>query len=268
MDSDYSQYDTHTLLDCEPRLPVLLGCDHASAHIPAELGNLGMAPEHLEDHIALDIGAGAVATELGKLLNVPVVLGAHSRLVVDCNRNLDDPTAFPEWSDGVCVPGNHGIAVAEREARANAFYWPYHHAVRDQLRKLEQLAPAPALLAIHSFTPEMNGSRRPWHLGALWDKDDRIALPFMQYFSEHTDVVVGNNEPYSGRHPADFTLDHHAEAEGLPHLGIEIRQDLIDSDAGVKHWAAVLATALLPVLEPEALFTHRAGDQHNGGDSL
>jgi predicted N-formylglutamate amidohydrolase len=255
----YSQYDTHVLHEHEARFPVLLGCDHSSSHIPQELSNLGVAEEHLHDHIALDIGAGAVAAELGVLLSVPVVLGAHSRLVVDCNRNLDDPTAFPAESDGIRIPGNEAIDAGEREARANAFYWPYHHAVRDQLRKLEQLASAPALLAIHSFTPHMNGVQRPWQLGALWDKDDRIALPFMRHFDNHADVVVGDNEPYSGRHPADFTLDHHAEAEGLPHLGIEIRQDLIETEAGVKHWASVLAAALTPILEEETLFTHRAG---------
>ncbi|MCP4274872.1 MAG: N-formylglutamate amidohydrolase [Gammaproteobacteria bacterium] len=261
MTSCYSQYDTHVLLNCDAQYPVLLGCDHASSHIPQELHNLGVTEEQLTEHIAWDIGAGAVAAELGQLLNVPVVLGAHSRLVVDCNRNLDDPTAFPVESDGVNVPGNQSIATEEREARANAFYWPYHHAVRDALRNLEQLVAAPALLAIHSFTPQMNGSLRPWHLGALWDKDDRMALPFIRHFRETTNVVVGDNEPYSGRHPADFTLDHHAEAEGLPHLGIEIRQDLIDSDTGAKYWAAILANALKPILEDNTLFTHRAGSR-------
>lgn len=259
--SCYSQYDTHVLLNCDAQYPVLLGCDHASSHIPQELHNLGVTEEQLTEHIAWDIGAGAVAAELGQLLNVPVVLGAHSRLVVDCNRNLDDPTAFPVESDGVNVPGNQSIATEEREARANAFYWPYHHALRDALRNLEQLVAAPALLAIHSFTPQMNGSLRPWHLGALWDKDDRMALPFIRHFRETTNVVVGDNEPYSGRHPADFTLDHHAEAEGLPHLGIEIRQDLIDSDTGAKYWAAILANALKPILEDNTLFTHRAGSR-------
>ena len=150
-------------------------------------------------------------------------------------------------------------------ARADAFYWPYHHAVRDQLRRLESLATAPALIAIHSFTPEMDSFRRPWHLGALWDKDDRIALPFLEHFESREDIVVGNNEPYSGRHPADFTLDHHAEAEGLPHLGIEVRQDLISDVQGVERWAQVLAEALTPILGQADLYTHRAGDLHSAG---
>ncbi len=256
----YQAYKTHELFGAEAKFPLLLACDHASAHIPAELNALGVAPEHLTDHIAWDIGAGAVALELGQLLSVPVIEACHSRLVVDCNRNLDDPSAFPAVSDEVPVPGNAGLSAEERQSRANAFYWPYHHGVRDQLRQLEKLVSAPALIAVHSFTPEMNGFMRPWHLGALWDKDNRIAAPLMEHFESHPDILIGDNEPYSGRHPADFTLDHHAEAEGLPHLGLEIRQDLISDKAGVKYWADILAEALTPILTNPDLYTHRAGD--------
>jgi len=253
------EHDTHVLLSCEPRLPVLIVCDHASRRIPGEMNNLGLSDAQLSTHIGWDIGAGHVARNLGSLLGVPVVLASNSRLVVDCNRTLDDPTAFPVKSDSVDVPGNVALTVAAREARANAFYWPYHHAIRDQLARLEKLAPAPALIAVHSFTPEFEGFKRPWHVGALWDKDSRIAKPFMHSLSSHPDIVVGDNEPYSGRHPADFTLDHHAEAEGLPHLGIEVRQELIETDSGASRWAQTLFAALRISLEDEALYTHRAG---------
>jgi len=253
------EHETHVLLKCPPRVPALLVCDHASNAIPLDLDSLGMAAEPLATHIGLDIGAGDVARRLGTLLGVPVVLASNSRLVVDCNRRLDDPSAFPLVSDGITVTGNLSLAQAQREARANAFYWPYHHAIRDELRELEQMAAAPALIAIHSFTPTMNGFDRPWHIGALWDKDSRIAQPFMAALAKYPDIVVGDNEPYSGRHPADFTLDHHAEAEGLPHLGIEVRQDLIDNPAGVEHWSGILAAALNCVLEHDDLYTLRAG---------
>lgn len=256
----FADYATHELADYGQRYPLLLACDHASNHIPTELNDLGVAHAHRADHIAWDIGAGAVAERLGQLLEVPVVKATHSRLVVDCNRNLDDPTAFPPVSDGVAVPGNAGLSVADRTARANAFYWPYHHAVRDQLRALEARAAAPALIGVHSFTPQMDGFERPWHLGALWDKDERIARPFIDYFADSSEVCVGDNEPYSGRHPADFTLDHHAEAEGLPHLGLEVRQDLIDTEAGVEEWALIIAAALKPILANSELYTLRAGE--------
>jgi predicted N-formylglutamate amidohydrolase len=253
------EHDTHVLLLCEPCFPVLIVCDHASRQIPAEMKSLGMSDAELATHIGWDIGAGNVARELGSLLGAPVVLASNSRLVVDCNRMLDDPTAFPVTSDGVPVPGNAQLTDKEREARANAFYWPYHHAIRDQLAGLEKLAPAPALIAVHSFTPELDGFQRPWHIGALWDKDSRIAVPFMRALADNPEIVVGDNEPYSGKHPADFTLDHHAEAEGLPHLAIEIRQELIETVSGAAHWAKILFTVLHSILRDETLYTHRAG---------
>lgn len=254
-----TEHDTHVLWECDARLPVLLVCDHASHAIPAELSDLGMARDLIETHIGWDIGAARVSKILGEWLHVPVVQAATSRLVVDCNRRLDDPSAFPQTSDGVTVPGNAPLDDEAKAERAERFYWSYHHAVRDQVRGLEALAAAPAIIALHSFTPVMAGEQRPWHIGALWDKDSRIAQPFMAALRNRSDIIVGDNEPYSGRHPADFTLDHHAEAEGLPHLGIEVRQDLIADEEGAQLWAAILAEALRPVLEEPTLYTHRTG---------
>ncbi len=254
-----TEHDTHVLWECDARLPVLLVCDHASNRIPAGLGELGLTAAELATHIGWDIGAAMVSKRMAELLHVPVVQASTSRLVVDCNRRLDDPSAFPVVSGGIAVPGNAALGDSERAARAAAYYWPYHHAIRDQVRALERLAPAPALIAIHSFTPQLDRTQRPWHIGALWDKDSRIAQPFMTNLRAGSDITVGDNEPYSGRHPADFTLDHHAEAEGLAHLGIEVRQDLISDREGAVLWAAVLVDALRPILEDMALYTHRTG---------
>jgi predicted N-formylglutamate amidohydrolase len=247
------------LLSGQPRRPALLVCDHAAARIPACLGTLGLPPASLADHIALDIGASALTGELVHRLEIPAVRAAYSRLVVDCNRRLDDPTAFPEISDGTRIPGNAGLDQAHRTRRADSLYWPYHHAVRDQLASLEALAPAPALIAIHSFTPMMNGAQRPWEVGILWDKDPRIPIPLMARLRQLPGLHVGDNEPYSGRHPADFTVDHHAEAEGLPHVSIEVRQDLITTSEGVAVWAGRLAEALAPILDDHGLYAHWSG---------
>jgi predicted N-formylglutamate amidohydrolase len=237
----------------------LLVCDHAAARMPGRLGTLGLPPAALADHIALDIGAAAVARDLAGRLGLPAVLTNYSRLVVDCNRRLDDPTAFPERSDGIEIPGNMGLGTAARQARADALYWPYHHTVRDRLAALEVTVAAPALIAIHSFTPVFGGQRRPWHVGILWDQDPRIPVPLMRSLAADGDVVVGDNEPYSGRHPADFTVDHHAEAEGLPYVSIEIRQDLITTSTGAAEWADRLAEALAPILGDRDLYVHWSG---------
>jgi predicted N-formylglutamate amidohydrolase len=248
---------SHILLEGRPSSAVLVVCDHASNFVPHDLGSLGVGEARMRDHIAWDIGAGDLARSLAGELGAWALLCGNSRLVVDCNRRLDDPSVFPVRSDGVVVPGNRGLSATEREQRANRFYWPYHHAIRDQLCVLEAVRAAPAVISVHSFTPAMNGVDRPWHVGALYDKDDRVADAFLAVMGQASGVVVGDNQPYSGRDAADFTLDHHAEAEGLPHLAIEVRQDLIDTPEGVARWAGLLVTALR-VLEDPALYTHRA----------
>ncbi len=247
------------VLEVKPSMPVLLVCDHASRRIPDALQSLGVDEQHLSSHVAWDIGAGDVTRHLSRALRVPAVLAGYSRLVVDCNRQLDSSTAFPETSDGVVVPGNLKLDKNERQCRAEALYWPYHCAVRDQLAALETIAPAPALIAVHSFTPVFAASARPWHVGILWDQDPRIAKPLLGSLRENTEYNIGNNEPYSGKHPHDFTIDYHAEAGCLPNVSLEIRQDLINTDAGVERWSDTLAAALLPILSDHELYRHWSG---------
>jgi len=238
--------------------PALVVCDHASRAMPARLGNLGLDAARLKTHIAWDIGAASVATGLSERLGATAVLAGYSRLVVDCNRRLDDPSAFPEQSDGIAVPGNQGLAAVDRQWRVNAIYWPYHHAVRAELARLEKIVAAPALIAVHTFTPVFGGFPRPWHIGILWDRDPRIAVPLIARLSALPNVAVGDNEPYSGRHPADFTVDHHAEDQGLPCVSIEIRQDLVSDAVGAARWSDYLAEALEPILVDE-LFCRWSG---------
>lgn len=220
-------------------LPVLLVCDHASRQIPEALGSLGLDPAALVCHLAWDIGAGAMTRSLASRLGVTAVLCGYSRLVVDCNRQLLDPQAFLEYGDGVVISGNRGLTQAEKDARAGAIFWPYHEAISAEIARLTGAGgQPPAVLAIHSFTPVLNGVSRPWHIGILWDKDPRVPDALIGPLRE-AGYHVGDNEPYSGRAPQDFTIDHHAEAAGLPHVGIEIRQDLVDDDEGVAELADV-----------------------------
>ncbi len=225
--------------------PALLACDHASARVPLVLGNLGLSPADLGGHIGVDVGAAALTRNVAVHLQVPAVLSGYSRLVVDCNRHLHDPSAFPESSDGVVIPGNRRLTNAQRNNRTAALYEPYHAAVAGGLASLAAL---PVLVAIHSFTPCLNGVTRPWHVGVLWDTDARIAAPLLEALRAHPQLCVGDNEPYSGRHPAGYTIDAHAERRGLPHVSIEVRQDLLLTLDGITRWATLLSTALRPIL--------------------
>lgn len=240
------------------RSPVLVVCDHASRRIPAALEGLGLDPRALERHIASDIGAGPVAERLALLLDASAVLAGFSRLVVDCNRSLDDPTAFLAVSDGEFVPGNRGLTAEAKAARARQFFHPYHAAIERRLQGFHRRGIVPVLIAVHSFTPVFREFRRPWQVGILWDKDPRIPVPLMAALRARG-VVTGDNEPYSGRAPADYTVDTHAEATGLPCVSLEFRQDLVEDDAGADHWAALMAGALADILADPALYRRRDG---------
>ncbi len=242
------------ILSADPVHPVLLVCDHASSNIPASLNALGVSPVDLETHFAVDIGAAGVVRRLSNMLGLPAVLTAYSRLIVDCNRALTDPSAFPLCLEKLLVPGNQRLDHAGRKARADALYWPYHHAVRQCLGELENGGRVPALIAIHSFTPVFEDCVRPWHIGVLWDRDPRIPVPLIRALDSIDGVIVGDNEPYSGKHPHDFTIDHHAEAEGLAYVSIEIRQDLIETPEGIAYWSNLLAGVLEPILSVPGLY--------------
>ncbi len=232
-----------TVLNCDAQTPILLLCDHASRRLPASLGDMGLDPPARRCHLAVDIGAGTLTRQLAASLSVTAVLCEYSRLVVDCNRQLLDPGAFLEFGDGVVIPGNRNLRAEQKALRAESVYWPYHQAIGEEIRRLESFGTPPAVLAIHSFTPVMNGMSRPWHMGILWDTDKRLSEVFLKELRE-AGFLVGDNEPYSGKALQDFTIDYHAEANGLPHVGIEIRQDLIDDEAGVAEIAKLFVSII------------------------
>jgi predicted N-formylglutamate amidohydrolase len=223
----------------EAELPILLVCDHAACAFPAVLGDMGLDPFARRCHLAIDIGAGPLTEYLADRLGVTAVLAQYSRLVIDCNRELMDPSAFLEYGDGILVPGNRNLRQEDKDARAEAIYFPYHAAIDEQVTRLTATGRAPAFVSIHSFTPVLNGKARAWEIGVLWDKDTSLRDIFLHDFRA-AGFHVGDNEPYSGKAPADYTIDHHAEDPLLPHLGIEIRQDLINDAAGVARLGNVM----------------------------
>ncbi len=235
--------------------PVLLVCDHASSAVPHGLGDLGLPRHEVERHIGWDIGAAEVTRALAENLGATAVLSGVSRLVVDCNRSLDDPTLIPAVSDGVSVPGNQSVAARERDARIEAWFQPYHAAIGRELARLESPNRAATLISIHSFTPHMNGSARPWPVGVLWNRDPRLAVPVIEALRSRGHHV-GDNEPYSGRTGA-HTVDTHAAGHGRPHVTLEIRQDLIADTSGARRWANLIAEVLHPILQQEATVAWR-----------
>jgi predicted N-formylglutamate amidohydrolase len=242
------------IVEGRPDARVLVVCDHASAAIPPDLGDLGLGAVDRYSHVAWDPGAADVAVGLARRLGCPAVLSGVSRLVIDCNRQPGDPSSIPVRSCGVVVPGNQGLDEAEADRRAERWFWPYHTSIGTLIGHLWRHGPAPAVVAVHSFTPQLAGqSPRPWHVGVLWNRDPRMARPVLAALSARPDLVVGDNEPYSGRE-INYTLDTHAGAAGLPNLSFEIRQDHLADPNGRDAWAALLAEVLGPVLDDPSLY--------------
>jgi predicted N-formylglutamate amidohydrolase len=226
---------------------VLILCDHADNRIPPSYGTLGLVPEDLGRHIAYDIGAAGVTEHLARALGAPALLTRFSRLLIDPNRGLDDPTLIMQLSDGRVVPGNAVLDEAEIETRVNRYYAPYHHAVDVAIDTAIAAGKPPVLLAIHSFTQAWKSVPRPWHVAVLWDKDPRLACPLLKELQAVPDVTVGDNVPYSGQLKGD-TLYQHGTVRGLAHALIEVRQDLILGPEGQAEWAERLAEVVRKAL--------------------
>ena len=225
----------YKILAGDVSLGVLILCDHATAHLPDHYGSLGLPDSAFERHIAYDIGVEALSYRLNEQLNCPAVLSQFSRLLIDPNRAEDDPTLIMKLSDGQPVPGNLNLSEAERHARLDQYYHPYHDAIKTQIDDALNAGKPPVLLSIHSFTPRWRGVERPWEGGILWDNDPRFALPFLQNLQKVSGLRVGDNEPYSGRLKGDC-MYRHGTRRGLAHCLLEIRQDLLSSEAGVEEW--------------------------------
>lgn len=225
---------------------LLLFCDHASNHVPADYGSLGLPGSEFERHIGYDIGAEALTRGLAARLGAPAVLSRFSRLVIDPNRGLDDPTLVMRLSDGAVIPGNAKVDRAERDRRIERFYRPYDDAMGRAIDAAMASGRVPVILAVHSFTPIWRGVPRPWHAGILWDADPRFAKPLIDGLGEDPALVVGDNEPYLGALKGD-TLYRHATRRGIAHALLEVRQDLIGDAAGVAEWVDRLERVLAPM---------------------
>lgn len=231
---------------------VLVLCDHASNALPPEFGTLGLPRQEFERHIAYDIGAAWASEALAAALQAPALMTTYSRLLIDPNRGADDPTLVMRLSDGAIVPGNARIDDAEIEHRRRRFWQPYHDRIEAMLDAMVGTRYPPAVVSIHTFTPRWKNVPRPWHVGLLWDNDPRLAQPLFEALGAEPDLQpwlekVGDNEPYDGALPGD-TMDSHPTRRGLSNVLIEVRQDLMSSEADARAWGRRLARLLAPVL--------------------
>jgi predicted N-formylglutamate amidohydrolase len=224
--------------------PFVLACDHAGREIPRALGSLGLSAAESASHIAWDIGAAGVARQLAARLDATLVLQPYSRLVIDCNRPLDAPDSIATRSEWTRIAANENLAVEQIEARVRDVFLPYHHALRGILDQRLRQRRAVILVSVHSFTPTYEGTSRPWHIGVMHHRDGRLAAELLRLLRRDERLPVGDNQPYAIGDDSDYTIPVHGEARGIPHVALEIRQDLIADEAGQAGWAGRLARLL------------------------
>jgi len=229
-----------------------LTCDHAGRAFPRRLGRLGLPESETMRHIAWDIGIAAVGRRLSRLLDAAVILQTYSRLVIDCNRDPNVLSSIPEISETTEIPGNRGLGEDARAARVEAIFRPHHNAIAAALDRRAAEARESALVALHSFTPVFKGVSRPWQVAVLFNRDRRLAHSLAELLRAEGELFVGENEPYAVSDLTDYTVPVHGEQRGLPHVEIELRQDLITDRAGQQEWAERLAR-LLPTAFAECL---------------
>ncbi|WP_298394617.1 N-formylglutamate amidohydrolase [Sphingobium sp.] len=234
--------------NAEGRSPFLLIGDHAGAAIPAALGDLGLTAEDRARHIAIDIGVRGLGRELARLLDAPFIHQAYSRLVIDCNRDPAREDAVPIQSDGTTITGNCALNDIALGARISAIHAPYHAAIAAMLDARYQAGMKTILLALHSFTPMLNGSVRPWDVGVLhWHGRTDFAKAMLCAFEDSSAICVGDNQPYR-MDSTDYSIPLHAIGRDLPYAELEVRQDLISDDKGQLHWAGEIHRTAMSAL--------------------
>jgi len=222
----------------------VIAVDHASARIPRRLGSLGLSAQDLERHIAWDIGALAVAQHLSAVLDAPLVATQYSRLVIDCNRDPLVASSIPALAEYTPIPGNQDLTEAERELRRAELFDPYHEHLTALLDERRRAGRRTILVAQHSMTDVFKGAHREMHAAVLYNRDPRFARLVLEQLRADPRLIVGDNQPYFVSDATDYTIPRHGERGALPHVEIEIRQDLIADAAGQEGWAQRIRQAL------------------------
>jgi predicted N-formylglutamate amidohydrolase len=225
--------------------PFLIVADHAGKHLPRRLGQLGLSDAECSSHIAWDIGIGRVCGRMGTALDAVVIRQNYSRLVIDCNRMPGSEESIIGLSERTHVPGNAGLSQRYKLGRTREIFQPYHDCITAELDRRRASGRPTVLISMHSFTPVFKSVARPWHVGVLYNRDPRLAHALMELLQREDGLVIGDNEPYTVTDATDYTIPVHGEQRKLPHVAIEIRQDLIADEPGQCKWAA-LFVRLLP----------------------
>jgi len=235
--------DIATIINPNGKSDFVIICEHASCHIPDHYQGLGLAQDKIESHIGWDIGAQALSEKLAQQLDAPLIVQTHSRLLYDCNRPPSSKSAIPSKSETTLIPGNSQLSSAQKQARADAYYYPFHQSIRNFLDKRATVQDS-IIVTIHSFNPIYNALERKLDIGIIHDLDIAWANKLTQAAQTLQHVQTSLNEPYSAADEVTHTLQLHGTNRSLANVMIEVKNNLIDTPTGQQLFADLLEKLL------------------------
>ena len=218
---------------------ILFIADHASNYIPSSLKNLGLKDNQLNSHIAYDVGVKELCINLSNLLNSNYIIGEYSRLIIDLNRDISDPTLIPEIVDRKIITKNLSLTNYDKKKRISEIYNKYHYKIKTAVKHNNIMV----LISLHSFNPIFKKRKRNIHFGILSNQDRRLSDCIITEMKRRK-LKVGDNEPYEGNLIGD-TMYKHGLKNNLHHSLIEIRNDLLSDKRKIKKVTILLKNIIL-----------------------
>lgn len=219
--------------------------DYGCGDIPDDFGQLGLESERIEA-ISHDPGVIALIERVRTRLGGRFWKPATSRLLIDLNREPDHPGIVPDSWDGVPIPGNLHLTAAEVQQRLDAYYHPYHDSIAAEIDTIGSRTKGAIIVSVRSFAPQQGSQMRPWHIGVMYNKDDRLARPALDWLRRQPGLTVGDNEPLTGK-VSNYTINRHAEARNLAYLSLQVRSTLLRTDKAIDDWAGLIAEMIREV---------------------
>lgn len=191
----------------------------------------------LETHWGFDPGARWVAEAMRDALDGVLVCAEFSRLFVDPNRPVGHETWIRREVEGHVLDFNRDPNLADRHALWDA----YHRAVDQTVASTLLGGCRPVLFSVHSFTPIYEGEQRSMEMGVLFDGYETLASELVNRLAGRG-YHVAMNEPYSGFDGLVYSVERHGRAHRCPYLEIEVRQDLLTTEAAARAIGEEVAT--------------------------
>ena len=222
---------------------ILIIADHASNYVPKDNNKLGLPDSFLDQHIAFDIGVKELSLDLSNRLKCRVIQGKYSRLLIDLNRDIEDPTVIPEIVDRKIIPGNIGLSKSEIRSRVKKIYNTYHQEIEQTIKNKK----VKVILSLHSFNPIFKNKKRLLKFGILSNEDKNLSRIIIDQLRLQK-LNVGDNEPYKGDLIGD-SMYRHGLRNKIPHALIEVRNDLLSNTTKIKRVSKLLHKTIVKSLE-------------------